>query len=94
MPNSLESTCALWLNKITKSVLSSVENECESYAKQSSLVRCQPHLYIPEIGNDISLSLANGTILAVLIVFYTCDKDIDLSGMNWENFGFFWFFEC
>ena len=80
MPESLESTCKLWLNKITKTFLNTVESECESYAKQSSLVRCQPHLYISEVGSNISLSLANGTLLAVLIVFYTCDKDIDLSG--------------
>jgi len=49
--------------------------------KQSGLVGCQSHLFLPEIGNDISLTLSSGTILAVLLVFYSCDADIDLSGM-------------
>ncbi len=45
------------------------------------MARCQPHLFLPLIGDDISLSLSNGTILAVLIVFYTCNSDFDLSGI-------------
>ena len=85
MPSSLEATCSLWLNKITKCVLALVENECESYAKQSSLVRCQPHLFLNEIApNDISLALSNGSILALLVVFYTRDTDFDLSGRIYE----------
>ncbi|CAF0704892.1 unnamed protein product [Brachionus calyciflorus] len=79
LPSSLEQVCSFWLNQITKIVLDNVENECDLYAKQSSLARCQPHIYINEIGNDISLSLSNGTILAILIVFYTRDLEIDLS---------------
>jgi hypothetical protein len=45
-----------------------------------SLARCQPHLFLSPIGNDLSMSLSNGTLLAVLIVFYTCNTDFDLSG--------------
>ena len=44
-----------------------------------SLVHCQPHLFIPQIEDDFSISLSNGSILSVLIIFYTCDADIDLS---------------
>jgi hypothetical protein len=64
-----------------KTIQYCVEYECEVYMKQSGLVGCQSHLFLPEIGNDISLTLSSGTILAVLLVFYSCDADIDLSGM-------------
>lgn len=89
MPNSLETTCVLWLNKIMKTILDCVEYECELYMKQSGLVGCQSHLFLPEIGQDISVSLSSGTILAVLLVFYTCDSDIDLSDIALqESVGF------
>ena len=53
------------------------------------MVGCQAHLFLPEIGSDISLTLSSGTILAVLIVFYTCNADIDLSDIAiHENVGF------
>jgi hypothetical protein len=59
------------------------------YAKQSSLVRCQPHIYLSEVGNDLSVSLSNGTVLAMLVVFYTSDLEIDLSDICLqENVGF------
>ena len=80
LPSNLESTCTLWLNKVIRATLSSIENECDTYAKQSSLARCQPHIHLSEIGSDLSASLSNGTILAVLLVFYTCDNYVDLSG--------------
>ncbi len=85
MPSNLETTCSLWLNKIVRCVLECIESECDLYAKQSSLVRCQPHIFLNEIGKDISLSLANGTMLSVLIVFYTCDYDIDLSDISLQE---------
>lgn len=34
MPTNIETTCVLWLNKIMKTVLNCVDNECDSYAKQ------------------------------------------------------------
>ncbi len=75
--------CKIWLNKISSTILNLVQKECELYAKQSSLINCQPHIFLNKIENtsenDISIALSNGTILATLIVFYTCDADIDLS---------------
>jgi len=53
-----------------------------------SSVFCQPHLNLPEIKEDLSANLVNGTILAILIVFYTCDKDIDLSDISCQDVGF------
>lgn len=79
MPTNLETTCVLWLNKVSTSVLGLIQNECELYAKQSGGVGCQSHMHLPQIRDDLSASMANGTILAVLLVFYTCDMDIDLS---------------
>jgi hypothetical protein len=79
MPTNLETTCVLWLNKVVQSVLSLVQNECDMYAKQSGGVSCQSHMHLLPIRDDLSSSLSNGTILAVLLVFYTCDMDIDLS---------------
>jgi calmodulin-regulated spectrin-associated protein len=91
MPDSCETNCVLWLNKVMQSVLCKVECECELFSKQSTLVRCQSHLHLPKIGksDDISQTLSTGTILAVLLVFYTCDADIDLSDITLtENVGF------
>ncbi len=34
MPTDLETTCILWLNKVTHTVLSCINIECELYAKQ------------------------------------------------------------
>lgn len=89
LPNNIETTCILWLNKITKTVLNCIDNECDSYAKQLNMAKCQPHLFLPQIGDDLSMSLSNGTLLAVLIVFYTCNADFDLSDVSiQENVGF------
>lgn len=37
MPDSIESNCVLWLNKIMQTVLTCVESECELYSKQVKL---------------------------------------------------------
>ena len=42
-------------------------------------------MYLTEIGDELSLNLASGSILAVLIVFYTCDVDIDLSDISLQE---------
>ena len=77
----LESTCKLWVNKVTESVLACVDGECESYARQLKLPgKCQPaHVHLPPIGEDMSLSLANGNLLAVLVFFYALDVEFDMS---------------
>ena len=72
-----------------QTVLNCVETECETFSKQSSLASCQPHIHLTKIHNDISASLSNGSILAALLVFYTCDVDIDLADICLqENVGF------
>ena len=52
---------------------------------KSSLIGCQRHMYLSEISDELSLNLASGSILAVLIVFYTCDVDIDLSDISLQE---------
>ncbi len=41
-------------------------------------IKCQPHLFISQV-DDITKNLANGSILSALILFYTCDTEIDIS---------------
>ena len=42
-------------------------------------------MHLLQIHDDISASLSNGTILAVLMVFYTCDADIDMSDISLQE---------
>ncbi len=44
-------------------------------------IKCQPHIFIPKV-NDITTQLANGSILAAIVLFYTCDYEIDISSKN------------
>ena len=81
LPNTcdLESTCLFWLNKIIQTFLYALDNECELYSRQLN-IKCQPHLFIQQQNNDdITKYLANGSVLAALILFYTCDTELDIS---------------
>lgn len=89
MPSNLEQLCTFWLNNITKIVTECLEDECQIYGRQSSLIKCQPHIFLNQIEHDIAESLSCGTILSVLIVFFTSDFEIDLNDICLqENVGF------
>ena len=78
LPTNLESICLFWLNKVVQTFLYTIDSECELYSRQMN-IKCQPHLFISQSADDITKHLANGTILLALIIFYTCDSQIDIS---------------